>query len=189
MEQGNWATHPRRGYGAWSHTLAQPHLLVSYQETVRVLVLAGDFVVGDMVSQLLDEAHHLLVPGNVGHGEVAGRAFTTVRHALRRNVETITINLTLHKLRAVPACQPQQTLNRLSGCPRFISYLMEREQIWRLCQKNLSLPQWHNHHVPQLPQQQNTGQSLSWQVALKASRWRTLVLLSYQGTFEKVTSF
>lgn len=114
LEQGNRATLPRRSYGARSHALAQSHLLVSDQETVGVFVLTRNAVVGDEVGQLLDEAHHLLVPGDVGHGEVAGRAFTAVRHALGRNMETVTVSLTLRQLRAEPARQPQQTPK--TGC-------------------------------------------------------------------------
>lgn len=37
-----------------------------------MLMLTRDFVVRDEVGQLLDKVHHLLVPGDVGHGEVAG---------------------------------------------------------------------------------------------------------------------
>lgn len=73
----------------------ESHLLVSYQQTVRVFVLTGNFVVWDEFDQLLDEAHHLFVPGDVGHGEAAGRAFSAVRHPLRRNTETITVSSTL----------------------------------------------------------------------------------------------
>lgn len=57
-------------------------LFVGYQEAVGVLVLAGDAVVWEELGQLLDKVHDLLVPGDVGHGEAAGRAVATVRHPL-----------------------------------------------------------------------------------------------------------
>lgn len=107
-----------------------------------MFVLARDFIVGDEVSQLLDEAHHLLVPGDVGHGEVAGRAFTAVRHALRRNMETVAVSLTLHKLRAAPAYQPQQTLKTVCFVPPPHCLLGKGNKFGDgIKKKNQSLPQ------------------------------------------------
>lgn len=65
------------------------HLFVSYQEAVGVLVLTGDAVVWEELGQLLDKVHDLLVPGDVGHGEAAGRAVAAVRHPLGRNKGTV----------------------------------------------------------------------------------------------------
>lgn len=115
---------------------------MSYQETVWVFVLACDFIIGDEVCQLLDEAHHLLVPGDVGHGEVAGWAFTTVGHALRRNMETVTFILTLHKFRAVPAHQLQQTLKTVWFVPASHRILWKGNKFGRGI-RNQSLSQWH----------------------------------------------
>lgn len=58
------------------------YLVMGQQQAVRVLVLAGDLVVGKQVGQLLHEVDDLLVPRHVGHGEAAGRALATVGHPL-----------------------------------------------------------------------------------------------------------
>jgi hypothetical protein len=47
-----------------------------------MFVLTRNFVVGDQIHQLADKVHHLLMPGHIGHGEAAGRAFSTVGDAL-----------------------------------------------------------------------------------------------------------
>lgn len=78
---GGWGAHPS----------------VRHQEAVGVLVLTGDLVVGNQAHQLGDEAHHLLVPGHISHGETAGRALSTVGNALRGTTEAVT---------HLPECQP-----------------------------------------------------------------------------------
>lgn len=52
--------------------LGSAYPFVSDKEAVGMLVLTGDFVVGDQIHQVLDKVHHLLMPGHVGHGETAG---------------------------------------------------------------------------------------------------------------------
>lgn len=92
-----------------------------------MFVLTRDLIVGDEVSQLLDEAHHLLVPGDVGHGEVAGRAFAAVRHALRRNMETVTISLTLPQAQGSAGTSAPANPRDGLVCSRFTWYLTERQ--------------------------------------------------------------
>lgn len=129
-----------RGSGAWYHTLAVSHLFVSYQDAVRVLVLTRDFIVRDEVGQLLDKVHHLLMPGDVGHSEVAGWAFAAVCHTLRRNVQTITASFTLHKVRAVQPHQLQQALKIVSFVPPLHCVLQKGKK----CGDSIrNLSQWH----------------------------------------------
>lgn len=64
------------------------YLGVCDQQTVGVLVLAGDLVLGQQVGQLLDEGDHFLVPRDVGHGQAAGGALPAVRHSLDTRSET-----------------------------------------------------------------------------------------------------
>lgn len=52
------------------------------KDAVRVFVFRGDVIIRQQVSQLPDEVQDLVVPGHVGHGQVAGRALPTVRHPL-----------------------------------------------------------------------------------------------------------
>lgn len=58
------------------------YLGVGDEQTVGVLVLAGDLILRQHVSQLLDKGNHFLVPGDISHGQTAGRAFPTVCHTL-----------------------------------------------------------------------------------------------------------
>lgn len=58
------------------------YLGVCNEQTVGVLVLTGDLILRQHVSQLLDKGDHFLVPGDICHGQTAGRAFSTVRHTL-----------------------------------------------------------------------------------------------------------
>lgn len=83
-EEGKHTTHQGLTPGT-----EDSHLFVSYQEAVGVLVLTGDAVVREELGQLLDKVHDLLVPGDVGHGEAAGRAVAAVRHPLGRNKGTV----------------------------------------------------------------------------------------------------
>lgn len=57
-------------------------------------MFAGNLILRQHVSQLLDKSDHLLVPGDVSHGQTAGRALPTVRdplqtfqHSIRRKVQ------------------------------------------------------------------------------------------------------
>lgn len=63
----------------------RPYLGVRQQQTVGVLVLAGHLVLRQHVGELLHEGHHFLVPGDVCHGQTAGRALAAVRHTLHTN--------------------------------------------------------------------------------------------------------
>lgn len=65
------------------------YLGVRDEQTVGVLVLAGNLILRQHVSQLLDEGDHFLVPRHVSHGETAGRAFPTVRHSLQTHEHMI----------------------------------------------------------------------------------------------------
>lgn len=65
------------------------YLCMSDEQTVGVLVLTGDLILGQHVHQLLDEGDHFLVPRDVGHGETAGGAFPAVRHSLHRRERNI----------------------------------------------------------------------------------------------------
>lgn len=59
------------------------------EQTVGVLVFAGNLILRQHVSQLLDKSDHFLVPGDISHGQAAGRAFPTVRHSLQTFQHTI----------------------------------------------------------------------------------------------------
>lgn len=103
-----------------SHLAWRTHLFVGYQEAVGVLVLAGDAVVWEELGQLLDKVHDLLVPGDVGHGEAAGRAVAAVRHPLGRNKGTVSSSSTLQAWAcfALPhgkQCRLRDSLK--AGCP------------------------------------------------------------------------
>ena len=55
------------------YMLSDPLKLSSYlgvcdEQTVGVLVFAGDLVLRQHVSELLDEGDHFLVPGHISHG-------------------------------------------------------------------------------------------------------------------------
>lgn len=65
-----------------THLKQSSYLGVCDEQTVGVLMLTGDLILRQHVSELLDEDDHLLVPGDVSHGQSAGRAFPTVRHPL-----------------------------------------------------------------------------------------------------------
>lgn len=86
------------------------YLGVRDEQTVGVLVLAGNLILRQHVSQLLDEGDHFLVPRHVSHGETAGRAFPTVRHSLQTHEHMIRskaqkrarlCNLSTHGKRAI----------------------------------------------------------------------------------------
>ena len=71
------------GQGWWENAyLSCSYLLVSYEKTVGMLVFTCNFIVGDQIHQLTDKAHHLLVPGHVGHGKTARRTLSTVGNTL-----------------------------------------------------------------------------------------------------------
>lgn len=46
-------------------------------------MFAGNLILRQHVSQLLDKGDHFLVPRDVSHGQSAGGAFPTVRHSLQ----------------------------------------------------------------------------------------------------------
>lgn len=53
------------------------------EQTVGVLMFAGNLILRQHVSQLLDKSDHFLVPGDVSHGQTAGGALPTVRDPLQ----------------------------------------------------------------------------------------------------------
>lgn len=59
------------------------YLRVCDEQTVGVLVFAGDLILRQHVGQLLDKSDHFLVPGDISHGQAAGGALPTVRHSLQ----------------------------------------------------------------------------------------------------------
>lgn len=63
-------------------SLVTSYLGVCDEQTVGVLMLTGNLILRQHVSQLLDEGDHFLVPGDVCHCETAGRAFPAVCHSL-----------------------------------------------------------------------------------------------------------
>ncbi len=65
------------------------YLGVCDEQTVGVLVFAGDLILWQHVNQLLDEGNHFLVPGDISHGQTAGRAFPTVCHSLHTHKHMI----------------------------------------------------------------------------------------------------
>lgn len=64
------------------HLELSSYLGVCDEQTVGVLMLAGDVILRQHVSQLLDKGHDFLVPGDVSHGQTAGGAFPAVCHTL-----------------------------------------------------------------------------------------------------------
>lgn len=52
-------------------------------------MLTGDLILRQHGSQLLDEGDDFLVPGDVSHGQAAGRAFPTVRHTLHTQSQQV----------------------------------------------------------------------------------------------------
>ncbi len=78
----------------YSESKSDPVEMSSYlgvcdEQTVGVLVFTGDLILRQHVSQLLDEGDHFLVPGDVSHGQTAGRAFSTVCHSLHTCTDVI----------------------------------------------------------------------------------------------------
>ena len=63
-----------------------------------MLVFTSDFIVGVQIHQLTDKAHHLLVPGHVGHGKTARRTLSTVGNTLWK--QTVTGLFKCHRVRA-----------------------------------------------------------------------------------------
>lgn len=54
-----------------------------------MLVLAGDVVVGQEAGELLHKLDYLLMPGHVGHGQIAGGALAAVGYTLKWKRRTV----------------------------------------------------------------------------------------------------
>lgn len=74
----------RRGFKVGPGSLKwSSYLGVCNEQTVGVLVFTGDLILRQHVGQLLDKSDHFLVPGDISHGQAAGRALPAVRHSLQ----------------------------------------------------------------------------------------------------------
>lgn len=72
--------------------LAYSYLLVGNQEAVGVFVFTGDIIVRDQLHQFADKPDDFLVPGHVGHGQIACGTCSTVGDTLGKHHSNSGVN-------------------------------------------------------------------------------------------------